>query len=270
MLFFDKIKLFLLDCDGVIWRGNQAIEGSIETINYLYQKGYKVYFVTNNSTLTKEEYRKKFSVFGLNVRPEQIITSAYTAAYYVHTTLPHVKNVYIIGETGLVDAFRQYNYNIVENTIENRVDLVVVGMDRQFTYKKLYYGMHSILYHHANFIATNLDPTFPLSNDRLAPGAGAMIAALERCTNMSPQIVIGKPNVFMLELIFQQNPGINPKDAVIIGDRLTTDIQCGINYGIHTILVESGIDERHNQNLEKTIKPDLILGKLYDLITYIK
>lgn len=264
---FSHIQLFIFDLDGVIYLGNELISGVGEVLEVLTKKKKDIFYLTNNSTRTRAQFRQKLESMGIKAEERQIITSAYATAQYLKQRKPNGV-VYIIGEEGLINEFIDAGFRVYfGNSAKNDFDYVVVGLDSNFDYRKLAIAMRSIE-RGAKFIATNSDPTLPTEDGNL-PGAGTMISALSAAVYSQPSIIIGKPNTFMLELILKMQK-IPSSSAVIVGDRYTTDIQAGINAHIRTILVKTGTGLYEMKQIpDAGPKPDLILDSVADLIQYI-
>jgi len=256
MPLIDKYDTYIFDMDGVIWRGSEIILDSVNTIKLLINRGFNTIFLTNNSTRSREMYRRKLKRIGIKVPIENIFTSSYCTAKYIYEKFGGGK-AYIIGEIGLKRELTNFNIRIVG---EGDVDFVIIGMDRKFNYKKLMMGMRKIL-SGALFIATNLDKTFP-SSDGLIPGAGSIVAAMEACVNRKPDIVIGKPSKIMFELALKN---VNRKRTLVVGDRLDTDILGANNMGLDSALVLTGISKR-NDISKLNIRPRYVLEKLSDIL----
>ncbi|MHA1940657.1 MAG: HAD-IIA family hydrolase [Candidatus Hodarchaeales archaeon] len=250
----------IMDCDGVIWRGNKPIEGSKNALDTLAEAGYHLGFVTNNSSLSREGFSSKFHSLGFNSEDYTIINSGYGAAIYLNRN--KLKRIMMIGEKGLHDELKLKNLEIAY-TYQADLQAVCIGWDRKLTWTKIADAMWVILKNNAFFMGTNPDNSFPFE-DRLVPGAGAGIAALSNACGMDPDIIIGKPNPFLLELAMEEMGCENSEKAVFLGDRLSTDIQAGINANMDTILVQSGVPEKE---LKKTILPTHTLGSLAEILT---
>ncbi len=257
------VDLFIFDLDGVVYLGNEPVPGARETLEALQAAGKKVYYVTNNSTKTREKFREKLFSMGIEVRKAQVITSASATVQYLHERDPGAA-VYIIGEEGLVNEFQSAGFRVVsQESAEISVSYVVVGMDRGFTYQKLATALTALV-RGAKFVATNPDPTLPTENGIL-PGAGSMVAALSTAARCDPTIVIGKPNPFMVNLILQETQ-IPPYKAVIVGDRYITDVKAGFNARIKTILVKTGTGIRELKEIPpEGPAPDLILESIAEI-----
>jgi 4-nitrophenyl phosphatase len=254
----ENIKLVIFDLDGVIYRGNSLLPSAKETLQELRARGKYIAFLTNNSTRTRYQYKRKLSRLGIKANIREIFTSAWGTANFLRKQ--GARKAFVIGEEGLKKEIRWAGIEVT-SLPENDVDCVVVGLDRRFNYKKLCSAFEAVK-KGAKFVATNMDYTFPLE-DKIVPGGGAIVASLRWALNMEP-IVIGKPSPFLLESIINHY-GVNKEQAVIVGDRLDTDIEMGKKAGMKTVLVLTGVTSR--EEVERhIIKPDEIIEKLADLM----
>ena len=245
----------IIDMDGVIYRGDQAIVGAKEFVALLQREGVPFLFLTNNSTRTPGQYVTKLDKMGIAIEEKDVLTSAQATALYLEKIALSGSRVYAIGEEGLRAALRE-KYTIAEE----EASFVVVGMDTRLTYEKLKTAT-LLIRGGARFIATNPDKTLP-TEEGLVPGNGAAIAALEAATGVIP-FVVGKPEPAIFELALARM-GVGKEGAAVIGDRLETDILGGQMAGLSTILVLSGAASR--QELENsTIKPDLVFENVRQL-----
>jgi len=254
----ESIKLVIFDLDGVIYRGNSLLPGAKETIEKLRMRGKYIAFLTNNSTRTRYQYKRKLSRLGIKARIEEIFTSAWGTANFLKNK--GARKALVIGEDGLKKELKWAGIEVT-SLPQNDVDFVVVGLDRRFNYKKLCNAFEAVK-KGAKFIATNMDYTFPLE-DKIVPGGGAIVASLRWALNMEP-IVIGKPSPFLLEYIMNQYC-VDKEQAVIVGDRLDTDIEMGKRAGMKTVLVLTGVTSREEVE-RQAIKPDEIIEQLDDLL----
>jgi 4-nitrophenyl phosphatase len=248
----------IIDLDGVLYRGDEAIVGAREFIALLQREGIPFLLLTNNSTRTPGQYVTKLGKMGIAIEESDVLTSAQATALYLERIARPEARVYAIGEEGLRAALGE-RYTIAEEG----ADFVVVGMDTGLTYEKLRVAT-LLIRGGARFIATNPDKTLP-TEEGLVPGNGAVLAALEAATGVSP-FVVGKPEPAIFDLALAKM-GVGKEGVAIIGDRLETDILGGQRAGLITILVLSGATSR--QELENsTIKPDLVfenVRQLYDI-----
>ena len=231
-----SIKALLLDMDGVLWRDSQAIGDLPSILNKAEQKGLNLAYVTNNATRTISQYLSKFKSFGVEVGQDQIYTSAITSAEYLSHEHPQGGNLFMIGEDGLEAALKEKGFTFGEEDCL----AVVVGLDRQISYEKLMRAT-LLVQDGVPLIGTNPDRTLP-TPEGLAPGAGALIAAIESASGVTAKI-IGKPEPVMLQSALKALE-IEPNQALMVGDRLETDIAAGQQAGCATALVLSGASSR--------------------------
>lgn len=241
-------RAYIFDLDGVLYRGEEAIEGAAETLARLRRReNIALFFLTNNSTQTRADYALKLTRLGMPCVEEEIVTSASATAAYLRyvggadRTAAASRTAFVVGGAGITDELRRIGMTLVapEGPPEDtRADYVVVGLDRQFTYEKLWRAQQAIL-HGAVFVATNRDGQFPIEGGEVTPGGGSMVAALQTCTDTIP-VVVGKPETHGLEAILRAAE-VAPDEALMIGDRLDTDVACGNRLGVPTVLVLTGV-----------------------------
>jgi 4-nitrophenyl phosphatase len=246
-----KIKCFVIDLDGVVYTGNTLVKNADKRIVNMRQKG-RVFFVTNNASLHREEYVKKLHGFGIPVVKDEILTSAYVSAVYINT---HYDNpqVFMIGEKGLRQELEEQDIKVCHRNC----NLVLVGLDRGFNYDKLALALRYVE-KGAPFLATNDDNAL-VTESGLLPGAGAIVSALRTASRKEP-IIIGKPSDIMADFILTK-AGVKPEEVLLIGDRLDTEVVMGKNFGMKTALVLTGYTKQ--EDLEKSkIRPDYVLEGL--------
>jgi 4-nitrophenyl phosphatase len=262
------IRHVVIDMDGVLWRGDEPQPGLERLFAFLRQHGIAFTLATNNASRTPEQYAAKLAGFGVAVPLESILTSSLVAASYLAEIAPPESRVHVIGEDGLQQALRQQGFEVVENGdrehLEDRnhpwADHVVVGWDRELTWQKL--AIASLLIHRgAAFIGTNPDVSFPTEWGP-APGNGAILAALEAATGVSP-VVTGKPEPRMYEEGLRRM-GATPETTAMIGDRIDTDIAGAAGVGLTTVLTLSGITTEEDLRAS-SVRPDLVCEDITDL-----
>ncbi|MCX7993340.1 MAG: HAD-IIA family hydrolase, partial [Fimbriimonadales bacterium] len=236
----NRFDTFVFDLDGVVYRGKRALPHAVEVLNLLLESGRQVYFLTNNSGATRQQYAERLRAMGVDARPEQFITSAWATALYLQRALDPGAKLYVVGEPGLRQELCAAGFEVMESIEPEIPAAVVVGIDRAFSYERLAQAQHAIL-HGARFIATNTDGTYP-AEDRLLPGAGAMVAAIAAATNQKPR-VIGKPNPQILQPFIERGI-ILPERTLLVGDRLDTDIALANLLHIPCALVLTGVCSR--------------------------
>jgi HAD superfamily hydrolase (TIGR01450 family) len=219
----------ILDLDGVIWRGNQPIEGSPEAVDRLRKAGHRLIFVTNNSNPTVEDLVEKLAGFGVSAEPEEIVTSAQAAASLVEPD----STALVCGGPGVIQALEERGARPVQS---GDADVVVVGFHRDFDFQRLTAAFRAVIAG-ARLIGTNHDPTYP-TPDGPVPGGGSLLAAVATAAGVEPTVA-GKPNDAMVEMV-RDRLGDDVDSAVLVGDRPSTDGQLARRLGVDFALVLSG------------------------------
>ncbi|KIS02860.1 TIGR01457 family HAD-type hydrolase [Paucilactobacillus wasatchensis] len=238
---------YFIDLDGTTYKGTDTIPAAARFVAELQEQRKKVMFVTNNSTRTPEfvanNLRKNHNI---DVTGDNIYTTALATADYLaqHANRQHRK-VYVIGEIGLKNALLNAGFTMDDE----RPDYVVVGLDSDVTYHKFERAVLAVR-NGATFIGTNADSNLP--NERgMVPGAGSLVKLVEYATQQQP-IMIGKPEKIIMEMALQKID--LPKEKVImVGDNYHTDISAGINVGMDTLLVYTGLSQKNEVMQEKTL-----------------
>jgi len=258
----ERYSGFLLDMDGVIYLNQEPIADAVEFIARLREMHKGVLFLTNNSKYTRSEYMERLSAMGIPCSEEEFMTaSVATASFLLENHDIEGKSAYLIGGRGLEEAVSSIHLGQLEGEEGRNADFVIVGWDTELTYDKL--RIASLALHSgAVFIATNDDATFP-APDGLWPGAGSIVAALETAAGRKA-LVVGKPNVYMMQAALSRTGGKTDK-TLMIGDRLETDILGGWRAGLDTCLVLTGVATR--DDLEGYApQPDMVVESLLELL----
>jgi len=242
---------YLIDLDGVIYRGNELLPGAREFIDWLETHRKKYLFLTNNSFASETQVLEKLERLGIATDRAHLLSAGEAAVQNIARRFPQAL-VYVVGEPPLNDLAQQYQLRIAAlDAVE--AEVVLVGLDRHFDYQKLTGAVLSIRAG-AHFIAINRDALLPIAGG-FVPGCGTMVAAIEAGSGTAPEVV-GKPEPTLLQeamhLLHSQ-----PEETVMIGDGLDVDIQGGKAAGTHTLLVLSGKDGREDV-AKSSIKPDQI------------
>ena len=254
---FPGVKALIIDMDGVLWKEEHPIGDLPAIFKRIQQMGLKAIFATNNSTRTVEKYVERLHQFGIEVDPDQIVTSSIATAHLLKNRYPDGGPVFIVGEIGLIETLKNNGFT----QQDENVLAVVAGMDTTATYAKL--SQATLLIHAgAAFYATNPDSTFPTPRGP-AMGAGGLIAAIETSSGVKP-IIAGKPFTPMMNLILEKL-NLAPDEILAVGDRLNTDIQAGKNIGCKTALVLTGISTREEAEALDS-PPDIIAADFATLI----
>ena len=243
---FKNIRALIIDMDGVLWHGTQAMPGLVEFFQTLDDLDIRYILATNNASLTPEQYVTKLAKMGVTVTQKQILTSGMATALYLSEQVnPKETRVFVVGEDGATQPLVElgftltglYEVNNSDKPEQKGADIVVCGKDETLTWAKLATASLNIRAG-ASFIGTNADTTLPTEHG-ITHGNGAILAALEVATGVSPTI-IGKPE----PIIYQQALsllGVSPEETVALGDRLETDILGAVRTGIRSIMVLTGI-----------------------------
>lgn len=258
------MELFVLDMDGTFYLGNHLFEWSRYFVKTVRSLGKDFAFLTNNSSQDPESYIQKIRNMGLAGEKIQVFTSGEATAEYIKR-YTNYKKLFVLGTDKLKKIFIEYDLSVVNpnrfGEYLEKPDAVVLGFDKTLTYESLTV-MCDFVRKGLPYIATHPDINCPVENGFI-PDAGAIIQAIKASTTREPDIVIGKPNPYILDLLAEKS-GIEKEKICMIGDRLYTDIKLGLNSGILSILVLSG--ETTVDDLERSdIKPDLVFNNIGEI-----
>jgi len=249
---FDNKKLFILDMDGTFYLGDTIIEGSLDFMEKLKDKGKEFIFFTNNASKTPEYYRKKLFYMGCHVNEKNIVTAGDVTIEYLVKRYPE-KRTYLVGTPLLEGSFKNAGINLVQED----PDVVVVSFDLTLTYEKVSKAC-TFIRNGAAFIGTHMDFNCPTEYGFI-PDCGSICAMVTASTGVKPRY-LGKPFKETIDMI-ESISGYKKDEMVIIGDRLYTDIATGFKNGVTSILVLTG--ETKLEDLEESdIKPDFIFQSL--------
>ena len=249
-----KYAGYMIDLDGTIYRGKEKIPAAKRFIERLQEHDIPFLFVTNNSTQAPIKVVENLANnFDIHVKEENVYPSALATADYIADLNKDKRSVYVIGEVGLKQAILDKGFHFEETN----PDYVVVGLDYDVTYHKFELATLAIK-RGAKFIGTNADTNLP--NERgLVPGAGSVIALVE-CSTQQKATYIGKPETIIMEKALERL-GLPKDEVVMVGDNYMTDIKAGINFGIDTMLVYTGVSTRELVRKQE-IAPTIELGSL--------
>ncbi|MCL5104246.1 MAG: HAD-IIA family hydrolase [Armatimonadetes bacterium] len=225
-------KSYLLDMDGVLVRGNTAIPGAQQFIEGLIAKEVRFAILTNNPLYTPRDLQHRLAHMGLSVPADHLFTSAMATAQFLHSQMPG-GTAYVIGEAGLTTALHDVGF--VQT--ERNPDYMVLGESTNLNYEQISKAVQLVA-NGARFIATNPDPSGPNENG-IGPACGALAALIESATGVKPYF-IGKPNPLMMRAALRF-VGAHSEETVMVGDRMDTDMVAGIESGLETILVLTGV-----------------------------
>lgn len=248
---------WIFDMDGVLYRGSETLPGVQDLFDELTHRGIPFRLATNNSMSSPDMYVKKLAEMEIRVEAEAILTSAMATREYVLDVFGFGVKVHALGMPALTEQLLHGGGVTIVDPDDEIPDAVVVGLDREITYDKLRKA-HKAILAGAKYVATNADVTLP-TEQGLVPGCGALIAALVASTGVKP-VVIGKPEVHLLDAAVHLM-GIGQQQAVMVGDRLDTDIAAGHNSGMLTVMVLTGVSTRE-EIPSSPYKPDLVFTDL--------
>ncbi|MCB9110558.1 MAG: HAD-IIA family hydrolase [Anaerolineales bacterium] len=254
-----NIKALILDMDGVLWKGDAPIGDLPATFNRIRERGLKFVFATNNGTKTPEEYQQKLHDLGVEIEPNQVITSALGIAFLMAQKHPKGTKIFLIGENGMKAALEEKGFEILGVENAPLAQAVVMGIDREINFQKV---AEATLLVRAGipFYTTNTDRTFPTPRGEI-PGSGSWLAVVISATGVEP-IVAGKPFPYLMELALERL-GTSKEETLVVGDRLETDIAAGQAVGSPTALVLSGVSKREEA---KDWNPSIIAESLSVLV----
>ena len=255
----ENIRGLVIDLDGCVYLGRTPIEGAAGALEKLRAAGYRVLFLTNNSTLTRSMYVEKLRRMGIEAREEEILTSGVIAARYV-ASQKHGAKVLPLAEAGFTEEAKSIGIEILSEDRYYEADYVVVGLDRTLTYRKLAAAVKAIN-RGASFVCTNLDHIYP-SEEGFEPGAGAIAAAVEKASGVKPYSV-GKPSEEANKQVFEVLKLTN-KQIAFVGDRVDTDIKSAKMAGAVGIMVMTGAARLFNLS-ETEYKPDYVIESIAKL-----
>ena len=243
-------KGFICDMDGVIYHGNRLLPGVKEFVDWLYAEKKHFLFLTNSSERSPKELQQKLGRMGLEVDESHFYTSAQATARFIRSQAPGC-SAYVVGGAGLIMAL--HDEGITMNDVDP--DYVIIGEGNTYNYENILKAVRLVM-RGAKLIGTNSDLTGP-SEDGIVPACRAMISPIELATGKTAYF-IGKPNPLMMRTGLRIL-GVHSEEAVMIGDRMDTDIVAGIETGLDTVLVLSGVTDR-NDIKKFPYRPRLVLN----------
>jgi NagD protein len=250
-------KGFICDMDGVIYHGNQLLPGVLEFVEWLKNENKAFLFLTNSSERAPRELHQKLKRLGLEVGEDHFYTSALSTAAFLKQQGPN-RSVYVIGEPGLVGAL--YEAGLTMNEINP--DYVVLGETRSYSYDRIERAV-SLVRAGAKLIGTNPDLTGNIEGGGIAPACKALMAPIELASGRNAYY-LGKPNPLMMRHGIRML-GVKAEDAIVIGDRMDTDIVAGTESGIDTALVLTGVTTEHEMR-KFAYRPKYILEGVCEIV----
>ena len=253
---FNEKKGFICDMDGVIYHGNKVLPGVAEFLQWLHDEKKEYLFLTNNSGSTPRELQQKLARLGLDVSEDHFYTSALATAAFLKEQAPGC-SAYVIGEAGLFNAL--YDAGITMNDVNP--DYVILGEGKTYSLDSLTKATNLVL-KGAKLIGANSDVSGPIENG-IAPACGALVSPVEIATGKKAYFC-GKPNPLMMRTGLKLL-NCHSAEAVMVGDRMDTDIISGLESGMSTVLVLSGVSD--NETLKTfAYRPSIVLGGVGDIV----
>jgi NagD protein len=251
-----EIRSWLIDMDGVIVREEQPIDGSAEFLARLRARSTPFLVLTNNSIYTPRDLAARLRGSGIEVGEDNIWTSALATARFLDDQRPG-GSAFTIGEAGLTTALYQVGYTQTERD----PDYVVLGETRTYSFERITQAIR-LIEGGARFIATNPDPTGPSPNGSL-PATGSVAALISRATGVAPYFV-GKPNPLMIRTALNRLDA-HSETTAMVGDRMDTDVVAGLEAGLHTVLVLSGVSDAAEAGRHPYV-PSQVVDSVADLL----
>jgi len=258
---------YIFDMDGVVYRGDEPIQSAIEAVNTLKKRGRKLMFITNNSAKLAEEYRSLLLNMGVEppLDEESIITSGDVTAMYLEGEIkknPERKNALCIAKEPFKYLLRKIGMRIIEPEDYRDAHYVVVGLSHDFDWELGSRAADAIFTYGAKFVGANPDTSRPIENGEIEAGTGATIAFIEAASH-TKAVIMGKPYPEMYKMALQRM-NLEIPDALMVGDRLDTDIKGALDIGMDAAFVLTGINSR--EDVEKLgINPTFVIDSLKEL-----
>lgn len=276
---------------GVLWMHMTPLKNASTVLSTLKALGKRIFYVTNNSTKTRDEFVEKCKTLKFEASKENILCTANLSANYLHK-LGFCKKAYVIGSEAITkelenvgishcgvgpDAINPdipYSYMIFNKDPD--VGAVIVGFDEHFSYPKMVQAATYLNDPNVHFIGTNTDERFLAAQNIVVPGTGSLVRCIESCAERKA-VIMGKPESYIASVL-KENYNINPERTLMIGDRCNTDILLGTRCGFKTLLVLTGVTtlqqvecwKQSNKPEEKELVPDYYIDALGDLLDYIE
>jgi NagD protein len=251
------VTSWLTDMDGVLVHENKALPGAADLLKQWHEDGTEYLILTNNSIFTPRDLAARLRISGIDVPEERIWTSALATADFCASQMPG-GSAFVIGEAGITTALHEAGFIMTETS----PDFVVVGETRNYSFEAITKAIR-LINNGARFIATNPDATGPSAEGPL-PATGAIAALITKATGREPYIV-GKPNPMMFRSAMNKI-GAHSETTGMIGDRMDTDIVAGIEAGLFTVLVMSGITGDDSEVTRYPFRPDEVLSGVSQLV----
>jgi HAD superfamily hydrolase (TIGR01457 family) len=254
----DRITTCIVDLDGVVWTRNAVVPGAVESLRALLRAGYRILYVTNNSSMSRRSIIEKLRRFDIPADPGAVISSTRATAEYILEASGRVP-VFVLGSDGLAEDLREAGLEVVQEP--ERARFLAVGFDRDLSYRKLALALKALLAG-ARFVAANEDATLP-SEEGLLPAAGAMVGAVKGMIRREPEAVIGKPNACFVEKALLRL-GICGSECIVVGDSIASDVALAKKMNMPSVLVLTGNTTRGDVE-RSALRPDYVIDSIAGL-----
>ena len=251
---------YIFDLDGTCYLGDALLPTVAETITQLRARGKRTVFLSNNPTRPAEEYADKLTRLGLPTPPQDVVNSSLVMVDFLNRRMPGAR-LFVAGEASLCRELAAAGFALADDARD--VAAVIASFDRTFDYRKLQIAFDAIRAG-ARFYATNADRFCPVPGGGGQPDAAAVIAAIEACTGVAVEVVVGKPSPHMAAAVLARM-GLPPERCLMVGDRLETDVLLGLDAGMAAALVLTGATDEEAA-ASSSIRPTHILRALADLV----
>ncbi|KAK2581653.1 hypothetical protein KPH14_002152 [Odynerus spinipes] len=289
--FFNSFDTVLTDCDGVLWMHMTPLRNASTVLSKLHALGNRIFYITNNSTKTREEFVEKCRKLKFKASKDNILCTANLSANYLHK-LGFCKKAYVIGSEAITKELEELGIShcgvgpdVINVDVPGSymafnkdpdVGAVIVGFDEHFSYPKMVKAATYLNDPNVHFIGTNTDERFPVAQSIVVPGTGSLVRCIESCAERKA-VIMGKPESYIANML-KEKYNVNPARTLMIGDRCNTDILLGTRCGFKTLLVLTGVTtlqqvedwKQSDKPEEKELVPDYYIDALGDLLDYIE
>ena len=257
-------KYFLFDIDGTLAVDDTLYEGSYDLIKYIESINGRAFYITNNSVKSRKDYMEKFARWGIKTDEDQFMTASYATCCYLKEHYAD-KKIFVVGTPSFTEELRSFELNVTEDELNN-IDCVVVGFDRTLNYEKIEKVCELLMNPLIDFIGTNPDLRCP-TGFGFIPDCGAICNMISAAVDREPYYV-GKPNKEIAQMCMRQ-VNAEPEEVIVVGDRLYTDIACGINANVETAVVFTG--EAKAEDISDTpYRPDYCFENILEFFLAVK
>lgn len=263
-------KCFLMDMDGTIYLGNEIFDGTLDFLALLKEQGKRVGYITNNSSKAVSQYMEKLAKMGIKSQEDEFSTAVHATVHFLNKEKPGAK-VYVVGTDALKNYLREAGFHIVKGYVEpgnpeERPDFVVFGSTTELVYDDLR-TICDYVSEGVTYWVTNPDDVIPVEGGKVIPDVGAFMAFIHAATGKHPQLIAGKPNPCVINMV-KEKYGYKNHEIAVVGDRYDTDLMSAINAGVLSVCVLSGMVQP-DDIATLPIQPDYVIDnirKLYELL----